>query len=195
MNDEVRKMMNSVPVLSFDGGGYDGRMEARIAKLEEFAADAKQRLVKIDSRLENVSDKNDIKALTTTLSADIKALTAILSSDVKAASASLAAKIKTHRADVTSDLKVAAAATQSAIDQKASELRVESQKSTTEITRWILATVVSLFLGFAGLFFAMNNAAKTATSALAASQQSSSAGSHQTPSAAAAAAPRAASKP
>lgn len=43
------------------GGGYDGRMETRIAKLEEFATDAKERLVKIESRLEHTATQADVE--------------------------------------------------------------------------------------------------------------------------------------
>jgi len=39
---------------------YDQRMEARIAKLEEFAADTKERLVKIESRLEQSVTKAEL---------------------------------------------------------------------------------------------------------------------------------------
>ncbi|MRW82939.1 hypothetical protein GJ698_02390 [Pseudoduganella sp. FT26W] len=103
---DFNAIRNAVSGESFDGGdggGYDGRMEARIAKLEEFATDAKERLVKIESRLEQTATKSDI-----------------------------------------------------------SDLKADLHKSSTDITRWMLATVISLFLGFAGLFFTMSNASKSA---------------------------------
>lgn len=46
-----------------DSGGEppdDGRMEARIAHLETFAADAKERLVKIEARLDQTATKSDL---------------------------------------------------------------------------------------------------------------------------------------
>ena len=39
---------------------YDDDMEVRIAKLEEFAADTKERLVKIETRLEQTATKADL---------------------------------------------------------------------------------------------------------------------------------------
>lgn len=42
------------------GGGYDDPMEARIAKLEEFVVDARERLTKIETRLEQTATKSDI---------------------------------------------------------------------------------------------------------------------------------------
>ena len=39
------------------GGGDNGNMEARVAKLEEFAKDTRDRLVRIESRLDNI-DRN-----------------------------------------------------------------------------------------------------------------------------------------
>lgn len=41
-----------------------------------------------------------------------------------------------------------------------SELKNEMHKHHIDIQRWIIATVISLFLGFSGLFFAMNNSLK-----------------------------------
>lgn len=42
------------------GGGYDEGMEARVAKLEESAADTRDRLVKIEARLEQTATKSDL---------------------------------------------------------------------------------------------------------------------------------------
>lgn len=42
---------------------YDEGMEVRIAKLEEFATDAQERLVKIESRLDQTATKTDVSAL------------------------------------------------------------------------------------------------------------------------------------
>lgn len=42
-------------------------MEARIAKLEEFAADAKQRLVLIETRLDQTATKADVHEMTTAM--------------------------------------------------------------------------------------------------------------------------------
>ena len=43
-----------------DGGGYDGNMDARIAKLEDFVVDARDRLTKIETRLDQTATKTDL---------------------------------------------------------------------------------------------------------------------------------------
>jgi hypothetical protein len=63
--DALRQM--SAPL---DSGGEppdDGRMEARIAHLETFAADAKERLVKIETRLDQTATKSDLLEMSTSL--------------------------------------------------------------------------------------------------------------------------------
>lgn len=42
------------------------------------------------------------------------------------------------------------------------ELRADMHKNTVEVQRWMIATVIALFLGFSGLFFTMNNSTKPA---------------------------------
>lgn len=51
------------------------------------------------------------------------------------------------------------------------ELRADMHKNTIEIQRWMITTVIALFLGFSGLFFTMNNSSKTPASTAAPSQQ------------------------
>lgn len=46
------------------------------------------------------------------------------------------------------------------------EIRADMHTS-ADIARWMIATVVGLFLGFGGLFFVMNNASKSAAPAAA----------------------------
>jgi hypothetical protein len=48
------------------------------------------------------------------------------------------------------------------------ELRVEIQKGVNETHRWMIATVIGLFIGFAGLFLAMSNTLKPQTIAVTA---------------------------
>ncbi|MBJ7313033.1 hypothetical protein ACFOLJ_29860 [Rugamonas sp. CCM 8940] len=61
---------------SHSGGGgiapggkppYDGSMEARLSKLEEFASDARERLAKIEVRLDQTATKADIAEVRTDL--------------------------------------------------------------------------------------------------------------------------------
>jgi len=71
MSSAIEKMITETTVIkppnSFDGGGgggYDGEMDTRLVKVEEFAADAKQRLVKIETRLDHTATKSDVEAST-----------------------------------------------------------------------------------------------------------------------------------
>ena len=40
------------------------------------------------------------------------------------------------------------------------ELRADMHDNNSSIKNWMIATIISLFVGFAGLFFAMSNALK-----------------------------------
>jgi len=51
------------PVAAGGEPPYDEDMEARIAKLEEFAADTKERLVRIETRLDQMATKADLAEL------------------------------------------------------------------------------------------------------------------------------------
>lgn len=51
---------NPRPVASGGGDGYDGNMEARVAKLEDFVVDARERLAKIEARLDQTATKSDL---------------------------------------------------------------------------------------------------------------------------------------
>lgn len=46
-----------------------------------------------------------------------------------------------------------------------SDLRAEMHKGSIEIHKWMIGTVIGLFLGFGGLFLAMSNAMKPAQTA------------------------------
>ncbi|WP_162989549.1 hypothetical protein [Comamonas sp. lk] len=46
-----------------------------------------------------------------------------------------------------------------------SDLRAEMHKSSIEIHKWMIGTVIGLFLGFGGLFLAMSNALKQSSPA------------------------------
>jgi len=46
-------------------------------------------------------------------------------------------------------------ATKSDLERSLGELRVELHKMDARISRWMLATIVALFVGFAGMFFAL----------------------------------------
>ena len=68
--EQVERLSRTRPPELFDGGGgggYDGRMEARLTKLEDFATDAKERLVKIETRLDQTATKGDLHEQTSTM--------------------------------------------------------------------------------------------------------------------------------
>lgn len=50
------------------------------------------------------------------------------------------------------------------------EVRVDIQRSVNETHKWMIATVIGLFLGFGGLFLAMSNALKPSTNHSSAAQ-------------------------
>lgn len=51
------------------------------------------------------------------------------------------------------------------------ELRADMHKNTVEIQRWMITTVIALFLGFSGLFFTMNSSLKPANAPAPVAQQ------------------------
>lgn len=66
-NDEEKRISR---LRSFDGGsggGYDDGMEERLKKLEEFKDDARERLARIEVRLEHTATKDDVARLESTL--------------------------------------------------------------------------------------------------------------------------------
>lgn len=61
--ENLARQMQSAANLTFDGGGgggYDEDMEARVTKLEEFVVDTRERLTKIETRLDQTATKSDI---------------------------------------------------------------------------------------------------------------------------------------
>ena len=58
--------------------------------------------------------------------------------------------------------KIALRLEQTATKTDIAEIRADMHKTSADIARWMIATVVGLFLGFGGLFFVMNNAIKSA---------------------------------
>ncbi|MGK5049690.1 hypothetical protein ACQ4WP_27935 [Janthinobacterium sp. GB4P2] len=175
------------------GPPHDGGMDARVAKLEEFVVDAHERLMKIETRLEQTASKTDayelrgnIKDLDAKLSADIRALgvtqttnntilAATISSDIKDIAAKFGSAIESANSKQGSELVKAKADVESQInsvkweaksytESVASTFKSDVQKNTTDITRWMIITVVGLFIGFAGLFFTMSNFLKPSAS-------------------------------
>ena len=56
-------------------------------------------------------------------------------------------------------------ATKTDIAELKSELKVEIRSLANDTLKWMIATVIGLFLGFGGLFLAMSNSLKTVAQA------------------------------
>lgn len=59
---------------------------------------------------------------------------------------------------------------QTATKTDIADLRSDIHKSSVEVQRWMIATVIGLFVGFGGLFMAMSNALKPSTPGTPAAQ-------------------------
>lgn len=90
-----------------DGSGnppYDGGMEQRVAALEGFASDAKEKLARIETKVDALATKAELESI-----------------------------------------------------------RSDFLKVTIETKKWMITTIIGLFLGFGSLFFTMSNFLKPAT--------------------------------
>lgn len=56
----AKKGTNETTVANGGSPPYDGSMETRVAKLEDFVVDARERLTKIETRLDQTATKSDI---------------------------------------------------------------------------------------------------------------------------------------
>lgn len=75
-------------------------------------------------------------------------------------------RLEKLEADVSAiKVDVAVIASNYATKSDIGELRIDMQKATTDIQRWMIATIIGLFVGFGGLFLAMSNAMKPGASA------------------------------
>lgn len=116
----------------------NGGMEARVTALEE--------------AVKNLPTKADLDGLR-------------LSSEVDAAK--LRADFEKSRADTakaSGDLRGEFEKLRGDVSKGFAELRADMHKNTVDIQRWMIVTVISLFLGFSGLFFTMSNNIKSAPS-------------------------------
>jgi len=140
--DEIEKFMAQDagqppdgPVDNGGSGAEDEEMEKRIANLESFANDARERLVRIETRLDGIDMRlNGIESKMAT-KADIAALAT-----------------KTDIAGMATKTDIA-------------EVRVEIHKMDSSIKTWMIVTVVGLFLGFGGMIFTLGNFLKPLSTA------------------------------
>lgn len=56
----IRRVADALAGDKIGGPPYDGGMEARVAKLEDFAQDTRERLVRIETRMESFATKADL---------------------------------------------------------------------------------------------------------------------------------------
>jgi hypothetical protein len=52
---------------------------------------------------------------------------------------------------------------QTATKTDIADIRADMHKASTDIARWMITTVIGLFLGFGGLFFVVTNSTKNST--------------------------------
>jgi len=132
-----------------DGGGsdgYNGNMEARVKSLEE--------------AVKNLPTKADMTELRLSTQAD--------ASNLRADSE----KFRTDSIKSSGDLRGEFEKFRGEVGKGFTELRADMHKNSIDIQRWMIATVIGLFLGFGGLFLAMSNALKQPTSVPQAALQS-----------------------
>lgn len=104
------------------------------SKEEPHNLDMEARLAALESAVKELPTKADLVEFRLTSQAD-------------------SAKLRADFADFRAEVKTGV-----------SELRVEMHKTNSEILKWMIATVIGLFLGFGGLFLAMSNALKSSAS-------------------------------
>nr|WP_279087943.1 hypothetical protein [Comamonas thiooxydans] len=158
MADNVRKLFEDV-VIAVDGGGeppHNDPMEARVKALEE--------------AVKNLPTKTDLDGLRQATKADMVELR--LSSETEAAK--LRADFEKARADTnkaTGDIRAEFEKLRGDVAKGFGDIRADMHKNSVDIQRWMIATVIALFLGFSGLFFTMNNAIKPAATITQPAQQ------------------------
>lgn len=104
------------------------------SKEEPHNVDMEARLLALESAIKELPTKADLVEFRLTSQAD-------------------SANLRADFADFRSEVKTGV-----------SELRAEMHKTNSEILKWMIATVIGLFLGFGGLFLAMSNALKAPAS-------------------------------
>lgn len=145
--DELHNQLDEIPTDTNSkgndgGGGYNDQMEARVTALEE--------------AVKSLPTKADLDQLRLSSQVDASALRADFeksrAESIKA-NGELRGEFEKLRGDVFKGF---------------ADLRSDLHKNAVDIQRWMIATVIGLFLGFGGLFLAMSNALKpTPTTAVA----------------------------
>ena len=131
------------------GGGHNEGMETRVKALEEAVKNLPTKADFAELRLSAQTDASSQRADSEKFRAD---------------------SIKAH-----GDLRSEFEKLRGDVGKGFAELRSDMHKNSVDIQRWMIATVIGLFLGFGGLFLAMSNALKqspvSSVAAPAAAQQ------------------------
>lgn len=133
-DDLSRQLSKASSITSGGGDGYNGGMEARIKSLEE--------------AVKNLPTKADFAELR--LSAQVDA--SILRTDFE--------KSRADTTKATGDIRAEFEKLRGDVAKGFGDIRADMHKNSVDIQRWMIATVIGLFLGFGGLFLAMSNALK-----------------------------------
>ena len=134
---DAQRRLRAIEKKMADGGGsppHNGDMEERVKALEEAVKNLPNKADFAELRLSAQTDASNQRADSEKFRAD----------SVKA-NGDLRGEFEKLRGDVGKGF---------------AELRADMHKNSVDIQRWMIATVIGLFLGFGGLFLAMSNALK-----------------------------------
>jgi ribosomal protein L29 len=109
--------------------------------------------------------KSDISELRGELKTDISELRGELKTEI----GELRGELKTEIGELRGELKTGLAELRGELSSGLANMRTSGADNRSNIDRWMMATVIGLFIGFGGLFLAMNNALKPGV--MAAAQQ------------------------
>ena len=146
---DAQRRLRNIEKRMADGGGppHNDGMEARVKSLEEAIKNLPTKADLAELRLSAQADASNLRADSEKFRAD----------SIKS-SGDLRGEFEKLRGDVGKGF---------------AELRADMHKNSVDIQRWMIATVIGLFLGFGGLFLAMSNALKQPSPASQATAQSS----------------------
>lgn len=156
------------------GGGsppHDGGLEKRVAFLE----------VQFATVLPTLATKNDLAGVRMEMAgmhAELYTAIVELRGEVHTEIAGLRGELHTEIAQLRDEVHAAIGGLRTEVLDELHQLRVEFlseigkvradfEKFSLDIMKWMVATVISLFIGFAGVFYAMSNMLRPAPAPLA----------------------------
>lgn len=135
-------------------------MEDRVAKLE---ADVSAIKIDVATILSNYATKSDVQGLRAEMKAEFGALRTEVAAEIGA--------LRTEAAAEFGVLRTGIAAEFGSVRVEIESLRTTIFKSAAATQKWMLATVIGLFIGFGGLVLGMSNAFKPASAVVQAQPQ------------------------